>query len=64
MTKKEFVKQVFRSVKYKLEEEIDDQEIIDDLEILLGNTLEPRDRSQFANWGNVVHQSTPATCWI
>lgn len=64
MTKKEFVKQVFLTVKNKLDEEVDAQEIIDDLEILLGNTLEPRDRSQFANWGNVVHQSTPAQCWI
>jgi inhibitor of KinA sporulation pathway (predicted exonuclease) len=62
MTKKEFAKQVFQLVQNSIEEEKSDAEIIDDVEIFL-DTLEPRDREQFAKWGSLSVQVEPSKCW-
>jgi hypothetical protein len=62
MTKKEFAKQVFQLVQNSIEEEKSEVEIIDDVETFL-DTLEPRDREQFAKWGHTAVQVEPSKCW-
>lgn len=63
MTKKEFAKQVFQLVQKSIEEEKSEVEIIDDVEIFL-DTLEPRDREQFAKWGYPSVQVKHFKCWV
>jgi len=63
MIKKEFAKQVFQLVQNSIEEEKSEVEIIDDVEIFL-DTLEPRDREQFAKWGYPSVQVEPSKCWV
>lgn len=62
MTKKDFAKQVFQLVQNSIEIDKSEVEIIDDVEIFL-DALEPRDRGQFARWGNLNVQVDPSKCW-
>ena len=59
MTKKELAKQILETI----ELEGCGAKSIPSIMALL-DTLEPKDREQFAKWGFPEQQSTPEQCWL
>lgn len=62
MTKKHFVKELYKTVKINEEIGMMEKEILELVSGLL-DAVQPKNPAKFSKWGKANQQTTPEDCW-